>query len=145
MAIATPYAELNGDLRLRGYLLFSDRTTLTSASGITHATLLADSGVHLGNSGIAIANSGINLTNSMFIEGYMPNGMSAAPNLSTKTSGILIPKDINWANSGTIFIMNRDTTSVIHSGAYVIAARVNDEYKPIWVSASDTACVCCNH
>jgi hypothetical protein len=143
-ATSKPYAQLNGNLKLKGNIQFSDGTYLGSTKPIQTNTRLANSGIALGNSGISIANSGINLISSLFIEGYMPNGMSAAPNLSTKTSGILIPKDINWANSGTIFIMNRDTTSVIHSGAYVIAAKINNEYKPIWVSSSDTTCVCCN-
>jgi hypothetical protein len=143
--LSRPYGQLNGDLRLQGFVRFSDGTSLNTSSGITHATNLANSGIALGNSGIALANSGIAKINSTFIEGFMPNGLQAPANSSSKTSGILISKDANWINTGNIYITNRDTTSVIHSGAYVIAARVNDEYKPIWVSASDTACVCCNH
>lgn len=143
--VPRPYAQLEGDLRLKGVLCFSDGTTLSTSSGIPHSIRLANSGIALGNSGIALANSGIAKINSTFIEGFMPNGLQAPANSSSKTSGILISKDANWINTGNIYITNRDTTSVIHSGAYVIAARVNDEYKPIWVSASDTACVCCNH
>lgn len=139
-----PYAQLNGNLRLKGNIQFSDGTYLGSTKPIKQNTQLADSGIALGNSGIVLANSGIEFTRSMFIEGYMPTGMAAPVNSSTKTSGILIPKDITWADSGSIFIVNRDTTSVIHAGAYVIAARINNEYKPVWVSASDTTCECCN-
>lgn len=135
--VNTPYLELNGDLRLRGKIRFSDNTSLGSTSGITRATLLAQSGVN-------IANSGIDLINRLFVEGYMPTGMGAAPSNSTKTSGILNLKDNNWANSGNVFIINRDTTSVVHSGAYVIAARINNEYRPIWISADDTGCQCCD-
>ena len=143
--VPRPYAQLEGDLRLKGVLCFSDGTTLSTSSGIPHSIRLANSGIALGNSGIALANSGIARINSTFIEGFMPNGLQAPANSSSKTSGVLIFKDANWADSGNVYVMNRDTTSVIHSGAYVIAARINDEYKPIWVSASDTACVCCNH
>jgi hypothetical protein len=145
MTVSKPYAQLNGNLRLKGNIQFSDGTYLGSTKPIQTNTRLANSGVALGNSGIAIARSGINLTNSMFIEGYMPTGMNAPPNSSTKTSGILIPKDVNWSDSGVVFLTNRDTTSVIHAGAYVIAAKVNNEYKPIWISSKDTDCVCCNH
>jgi hypothetical protein len=143
--VPRPYAQLEGDLRLKGVLCFSDGTTLSTSSGIPHSIRLANSGIALGNSGIALANSGIAILNSTFIEGFMPNGLQAPANSSSKTSGILISKDASWSNIGSIYITNRDITSVIHSGAYVIAARVNNEYKPIWVSASDTACVCCNH
>jgi hypothetical protein len=144
VTVSKPYAQLNGNLRLKGNIQFSDGTYLGSTKPIHTNTRLANSGIALGNSGIAIAHSGINLTNSMFIEGYMPTGMNAAPNSSAKTSGILITKDVNWSNSGVVFLTNRDTTSVVHAGAYVIAAKINNEYRPIWVSSSDTTCVCCN-
>jgi hypothetical protein len=136
--VPRPYVQLNGDLKLRGVICFSDGTNLGTSSGIPVAIGLANSGIALGNSGIA-------KINSTFIEGFMPSGLQAPANSSSKTSGILTLKNSNWADSGSVYVMNRDMTSVIHSGAYVIAARVNDEYKPIWVSASDTACVCCNH
>jgi hypothetical protein len=139
-----PYAQLNGDLRLQGFVRFSDGTSLNTSSGILHATNLANSGIALGNSGIALGNSGIALVNSSTIEGFMPSGLLAPASFGLKTSGLLIIKDSNWADSGSVFVINRDATSVIHSGAYVIASRINNEYKPIWVSSSDTACVCCN-
>lgn len=140
-----PYAQLNGDFRLQGFIRFSDGTSLNSTSGIDNATKLAQSGINLGNSGISLANSGIAKINSAFIEGYMPNGLQAPANSSVKTSGILVLKDSTWADSGNIYIINRDNTSIIQSGAYVIAARINNEYKPIWVSSANTDCVCCNH
>lgn len=140
-----PYAQLNGNLKLKGNIQFSDGTYLGSTKPIKTNTQLANSGIVLGNSGIALANSGISRINSTFIEGYMPNGLQAPTNPSFGTSGILILKDTSWADSGNVFVVNRDITSVIHSGAYVIAARVNNEYKPIWVSSKDTTCICCNH
>lgn len=140
-----PYAQLNGNLRLKGNIQFSDGTYLGSTKPIKTNTSLANSGIALGNSGIALANSGIQQINSVFVEGYMPNGLQAPASFGLKTSGILIIKDANWANSGSMFIINRDPTSVIHSGAYVIAGKVTNEYKPIWISAVDTTCLCCNN
>jgi|LakMenE18May11ns_1017448.scaffolds.fasta_scaffold9950761_2 hypothetical protein len=140
-----PYSQLNGNFKLKGNIQFGDGTYLGSSKPIIKNTLLANSGIALGNSGISLANSGISRINSAIIEGFMPDGLQAPANASTKTSGILILKDSNWANSGDIFVINRDTTSVIHSGAYVIAARINNEYKPIWISASSTPCTCCNN
>lgn len=139
---SNPYGQLNGDLRLQGFVRFSDGTSLNTSSGILIATNLGNSGIALGNSGIALANSGIQSINSAFIEGFMPNGLQA-PVAGQKTSGVMVLKDSLWADSGSIFVMNRDVTSVVHSGAYVIAARINNEYKPIWISAIDTSC--CGH
>jgi hypothetical protein len=136
LSVTAPYARLNGDLQLRGYIHFSDYTSLKSASGINRTELVADSG-------LAIANSGIHRLNTFFIEGFAKNTIPA-PSNGQKTSGVITPKTALWADSGSIYIINRDTTSVIHSGAYVIAARVNNEYKPIWISSEDTSCSCCN-
>lgn len=139
-----PYAQLNGNLRLQGNIQFADGTYLGTTKNIKDANTLANSGVLLGNSGIAIGNSGIKQITQIFVEGFMPTGLPA-PIVGQKTSGIMIPKDNIWANSGTLFIVNRDNTSAIHAGAYVIAARVNGEYKPLWVSSnvSDNPCPCC--
>lgn len=140
-----PYAQLNGNLRIQGNIQFSDGTYLGSTKYIKDNNTLANSGISLGNSGIAIGNSGIRQINQIFIEGFMPTGLPA-PIAGQKTSGIMIPKDNMWANSGTLFVTNRDSTSVIHAGAYVIAAKINGEYKPIWVSSNtgDNPCSCCN-
>lgn len=143
--IPRPYAQLEGDLRLKGVLCFSDGTTLSTSSGIPHSIRLANSGIALGNSGIALGNSGIALVHSSTVEGFMPNGLQAPASFGLKTSGLLIIKNSNWADSGSVFVVNRDATSVIHSGAYVIATRINNEYKPIWISAADTSCLCCNN
>jgi hypothetical protein len=140
-----PYAQLNGDLRLQGAICFSDGTVLGTSNGIAESFALANSGISLGNSGIALGNSGITLVHSSTIEGFMPSGLQAPASFGLKTSGLLIIKDSNWADSGSVFVVNRDATSVIHSGAYVIASRINNEYKPIWISAADTSCLCCNN
>lgn len=142
---AKPYAQLNGNLKLKGNIQFSDGTYLGSTKPIKTNTSLANSGIALGNSGIAIGNSGIALVHSSTIEGFMPNGLQAPASFGLKTSGLLIIKDSNWADSGSVFVINRDATSVIHSGAYVIASRINNEYKPTWISAADTSCLCCNN
>lgn len=130
-----PYIKLNGDLRIKGQIRFSDGTSLDTSSGIANATLL-------GNSGIALANSGIQKIDSAFIEGFITNGI-IAPSTGQKSSGLMITKNSSWGDSASVFVTNRDSTSVIHSGAYVIAAKVNGEYRPIWISAENTSCSCC--
>jgi len=135
-----PYAELKGDIKLLGAVRFSDSTSLDSADFLTDIDVL-ESGLQTANSGINTLASGLF---SMTIEGYATSTINAPNNSQYPTSGLLQIKDRDWNTIDSKFIVNRDTTSVIHSGAYVVAMRVNNEYRPIWISASDTSCECCH-
>jgi len=126
-----PYAELNGDLKLLGAVRFSDNTSLSSASFLP--TL---SGVV--NNVDSISNS----LSSLIIEGYCPNKIPAPINSNSPTEGEIIIKNSQWQNSTVYTIFNRDTTLEIHAGAYVIAIKVNNEYRPIWISSNNTAQCC---
>jgi hypothetical protein len=136
-----PHAELKGDLRLLGSVRFYDGTSLSSSSFLTDINLLS--------SGLSITNSGLNNINnqlsSLTIEGYCPNIIPAPSSPNSPTSGIMIIKNSQWQDIGRQFIINKDPTLVVHSGAYVIAMRVNNEYKPMWVSAKDISCKCCGN
>lgn len=130
-----PYAELNGDIKLRGAIRFSDFTSLESASFLSDISIL--------QSGVAHNTTNINNLLGSFVEGYVLSHINAPINGNAPTTGILYLKNQNWADAGQITLVNRDTTSVIHSGAYVIALKVNNEFRPLWISASDTKCQCC--
>jgi hypothetical protein len=132
---ARPYVEVVGDIRVRGAIRFSDFTSLDSASFLTDIDVL--------ESGLVSANNSINYLNQSFLEGYVGEQINAPNNASVPTTGTLTLKNNNWSDAGQITLVNRDTTSIIHAGAYVIAIRVNNEYRPLWVSASDTKCQCC--
>lgn len=132
---ARPYAEVVGDIRVRGAIRFSDFTSVDSASFLTDIDVL--------ESGLISANNSINYLNQSFLEGYVSEQINAPNNSSVPTTGTLTLKNNNWSDAGQITLVNRDTTSIIHAGAYVIAIRVNNEYRPLWVSASDTKCQCC--
>lgn len=129
---ARPRAQLNGDLRLRGAIRFSDYTSLDSAEFLEDITVL-QSGVN--------ANS--NFINTSFIEGYVNQQINPPSDASLPTTGVLTLKNQNWQNMNEVTLVNRDVTSTIHAGAYVIAIRVNNEFRPIWISARDTQCQCC--
>lgn len=134
--IARPYAQLNGDLRIKGAIRFSDFTSLDSAEFLSDIDVL--------QSGLAVAQENLDYLNNSFIEGYVPQAIVAPTNPSVPTTGIMTLKNGQWQNITNITLHNRDTTSSIHAGAYVIAIRVNNEFRPIWISAKDTACECCN-
>lgn len=133
--IARPYAQLNGDLRLRGAIRFSDNTSLDSASFKNDITVL--------QSGLNTATNNINALFDSFVEGYIAESINAPTNSAIPTSGMLYLKNQNWNDTGSVVLVNRDSTSVIHSGAYVVAIKVNNEFRPLWISASDTKCQCC--
>jgi hypothetical protein len=130
-----PYAELNGDIKLRGAIRFSDFTSLESALFLNDISTL--------QSGVASNTASINNLFGSFVEGYVTANINAPANGNAPTTGILYLKNQNWTDAGSVTLVNRDTTSVIHSGAYVIALKVNNEFRPLWISASDTKCQCC--
>jgi hypothetical protein len=131
-----PFTKLNGDLKLRGSVRFSDNTSLSSASFLSNISTLETE--------MDQAQEDIATLQNSFIEGYVPQQILPPSNAATATSGLMTLKNANWQNGSDVFLSNRDTTSLIHAGAYVIAIRVNNEYRPIWISASNTDGICCN-
>lgn len=120
-----PYAELNGDLRLKNAIRFSDETSLYSAKEIHFA------------SGLSITNS--NILSSLIVEGIAQEEVLAG-SFTTPTSGI-----IRTGSNEDIFVSNKDQYLQIHPRDYVIAIKIGNEYRPLWVSSEVTACQCCGH
>lgn len=129
-----PYGQFNSDLRIKGAIRFSDSTSLDSANFLVDISEL--------QSEVA---SNTNTLNNIFIEGYVNSEIKAPIDPLLPTSGYLVSKDNNWNNKSTFLIKNRDVTSSIHSGAYVIAIKINNEYRPIWISANtcENSCNSC--
>lgn len=129
-----PYAQFNSDVRVQGAIRFNDATSLDSANFLQDITTL--------QSGVASNTSALS---NIFIEGFVTSEIKAPIDPSLPTSGYLISKDSNWQNQSTFLVKNRDVTSSIHSGAYVIAIKINNEYRPIWISANtcENSCNSC--
>jgi hypothetical protein len=70
------------------------------------------------------------------IEGFTMSGIPCPASYSSPTSGILKTKGVDFIDDTDVYIINRDSTMTVHSGAYVVATRVNREYRPIWVNCS---------
>ena len=131
-----PHAELRGDLRLRGAVRFSDTTSLDSANFLEDIDEI--------KSYTSTLQSTITTLNNSFVEGYTASPIPAPTAPNSPTQGVLQVRNKNWVVTGEVILTNRDTTSNIHQGAYVIAIKINDEYRPLWISAKDPACECCN-
>lgn len=121
-----PYAELNGDLKLKGTISFSDGTSLYSSAFLRTISALTLQ------------------VNSLFVEGYVAETIENPQNAKNPTTGELIAKNASWNDVGSYTLVNRDVTSRIPQGAYVIAININDEYRPIWISAIDVLGSCCD-
>jgi hypothetical protein len=131
--IPRPFAQLDGDIKLRGAIRFSDETSLDSAAFLETINIV--------ESGLIYDSGRIDYLENSTVEGYVPNEIIAPESISSPTSGILIVKDKDWNDTDSVYLSNRDTSSFIHSGAYVVAVRVNGQFRPVWVSAS--TCDCC--
>jgi hypothetical protein len=134
-----PHAELRGDLRLLGSVRFSDGTSINSSpQGQINSLSSSVSGV---NSQI---NNLANTVNSLFVEGTASVDILPPSSPATPTSGNMLLRNQNWYDVGNAMLYNRDKALKIKAGDYVIAIRINNEYRPIWVSDQDPSCTNCH-
>lgn len=127
-----PHAELKGDLRLLGSIRFSDGTSLDSSSKINSIDAV-----------ISQVSSIDSKIDTLFIEGTASRDIPPPLDPSVPTSGNLVLRDANWYDIGSRNLINRDKALHIRAGNYVIAIRINNEYRPIWVSDQDPSCTSC--
>ena len=116
-----PFAEVKGDLRVMAALRFSDGTSMTTSPD---ADIAAVSGAVAG-------------INDLFAEGFATQDIDYAGSYDNPTVGTMT----NGGSTYTIF--NRDKHSKITTGDYVIALKMGDEYRPIWISNHESVCTCC--
>lgn len=120
-----PYGQLNGDLRLQNAIRFSDNTSLCSAAQIPFA------------SGLAIDNS--QRLDSLIVEGISQEKILPGAFESASSGIIQLRGGIN------VFVSNRDQYLEIYPRDFVIALKIDNEYRPLWVSSEVTACQCCGN
>ena len=70
-------------------------------------------------------------TADLVVEGVLA-GPLAAGNYSNPTASH--QQTLNLRGGGTVTITNRDSSLTGDSGAYVVAIKMGDEYRPLWVS-----------
>lgn len=145
---ARPYGELKGDLRLLGALRFSDGSkAIESGSFLDDITNLSNSGVAISGALSNTTASNTTLRNdfdSLIIEGFAQENISAPPNANTAATGrirqkikvgnVWQDKTVPPGQDPYTTIYNRDPFLRINKNDYVVAIRVNGEYRPMWVS-----------
>lgn len=76
------------------------------------------------------------------IEGFMVDYIYSPSDYNSATSGLMTVKDSSFNSAEQVMIVNRDPKLNIHGAgavggaAYVIATRINGEFRPIYVSCS---------
>lgn len=75
-------------------------------------------------------------TSSSILEGRMNNELAPPANPSSPTSGVFTVKNSEWVNIGTAYVVNKDPTLTIPSGAFIVVNKINGTYRPVWVSCS---------
>lgn len=127
-----PYAQINGNLRLQNNICFSDSTSLNSAKFLSVISNLEASGLNTHN----------NLT-SLIIEGVALQNINNPSDPTIPTSGLISTRLNNWSTGPNVQIINRDKFLRISQDDYVIALRINGEYRPMWVSSEALLCNAC--
>ena len=76
------------------------------------------------------------------IEGFMDDYIYAPADYNQPTSGTMTVKNSAFGSAESVWIINRDTKLNIHGPganggtAYVVATRINEEFRPIYMSCS---------
>ena len=148
-SVDNPYVEIKGDIKLLGGVSFSDNTYVDSADFLSDINSLenrmdiAEEDIDNAESNISTLTSRLN---DLVVEGVAVSDIPPPANDSLATTGLVQIKIVNQSSllvnkvaenlgdSATITIHNRDPRMPIDAGDYVIAIKVNNEYRPIWIS-----------
>jgi hypothetical protein len=143
-----PFVEIKGDIKLLEGISFSDNTYLNSASFLQNISSITTT-LNTASSNISNLQSSVGTINnqlsSLTIEGYALSDIPAPPNaasvrigklqLQVVVNGQLVNKTSqNLADITSVDIHNRDPRMPIDQGDYVVAIKVGNEYRPIWIS-----------
>lgn len=76
----------------------------------------------------------ISAGNPSIVEGITSIGISAPTGIAAPTSGTLRIYNAGVDSGNDLYITNRDSTLTINTSSYVVAMKIGNEYRPIWVS-----------
>ena len=99
---------------------------------------VGDSGVYFADSHIYQSN-GTSWSKPTIIEGFMAEDLDPPTNYLNETSGKIVTRVLNNGILQTgpeDYIINRDRTFAASGGYFLMAMRVNNEYRPVWSTCS---------
>lgn len=121
-----PFAELKGDLKILGSVLFSDGSELSSSTSIDEISTISNK-----------VTDNENKIASIFVEGFAIDDIDKPSSYNNPSIG-----NIRTPDGNVVQIHHRDTSLVIKKDAYVIAAKINSEYRPIRISKEESLTFC---
>lgn len=134
------YLEVIGDLKITGKILWSDGSSINSGK-IQQDVFNLETELSSTNASLQTEKNRIDQISSdlsaLFIEGYADGTILPPQNANNPTVGNLTLKTKvagSWSNGSKVQVTNRDTFLRINRGDFVIAIRINGEYRPIFVS-----------
>lgn len=134
-------ARVHGNVKVDGSLMFGDGSAGISSSSFLGDISTLQSNVSSNNAKIETEKSRIDAINSdisaLFVEGYTKNGAvppEDANNPTTCTMTTRVKSGSSWTTSTDIVLTNRDKFLRISKNDYVVAVRINGEYRPLFVS-----------
>ena len=99
---------------------------------------VGDSGVYFADSHIYQSN-GASWSNPPVIEGFMAEDLDPPTDYLSETSGKIVTRVVNNGVLQTgpeAYVINRDHTFAASGGYFLMAMRVNNEYRPVWSTCS---------
>ena len=121
-----PFVEVKGNVRVKSKIQFSDGTSLNTGSFISDVeTAKTDSA------------SALSTVSSLLVEGTMNSDLEKAASVNTPKTAQMTTLD-----GSTITIHNRDPKSSFKNGEYIIAIKINNEYRPIWSNNESSNLIC---
>ena len=113
-----PYAQIKGDLRVRGAIRFAGGSSIENADFFDTIS-----------SNTTKADSSLSKLSALIVEGTADNQIAKAASTNSPSQG-----SITTLDGSSIMLHNRDPKLLIKSGDYVVAIKIGEEYRPISVS-----------
>ena len=133
--------RVHGNVKVDGSLMFGDGSAGISSSSFLGDISTLQSNVSSNNAKIATEKARIDNINadlsSLFVEGYTKNGALPPDDATSPTTCVMstrIKSGSSWIAGQDITLTNRDKFLRISKNDYIVAVRINGEYRPLFVS-----------
>ena len=134
-------ARVHGNIKVDGSLMFGDGSAGISSSSFLGDISTLQSNVSNNVSQLEFQKGRIDSINSdiaaLFVEGYTYNGATPPEDANVPTTCTMstrVKSGSSWVAGQDITLTNRDKFLRISKGDYVVAIRINGEYRPLFVS-----------
>jgi hypothetical protein len=133
--VSTTEDGRNNVINASGYLQIP---SVKEHSDLPDPHTVGDSGVYFVDSNVYQSN-GTSWSNPFIIEGFMAEDLDPPTDYLNETSGKIVTRVVNNGVLQTgpeAYVINRDHTFAASGGYFLMAMRVNNEYRPVWSTCS---------